>query len=112
MLIIYWSSAVCSSDLLVHRQRIIEVSAEHHAVDLLGIADVLCRIGIENHEVGELAGLERSDVLGIAERCRGHDRRGAQRVDIAPAAANERPDFPMRAEPRLDRKSTRLNSSH
>src|SRR3546814_14877247 len=32
--------------------------------------------------------------------CR-HDRRGAQRVDIAPATAHERPDFPMRAEPRL-----------
>src|SRR3546814_20458645 len=44
---------------LVHRQRIIEVSAEHHAVDFLGMADVLRRIGVENHEVGELAG--RSD---------------------------------------------------
>src|SRR3546814_14219769 len=52
---------------LVHRQRIIEVSAEHYAVDFLGIADVLRRIGVEDHEVGELARLERPDILRIAQ---------------------------------------------
>ena len=43
---------------LVHRDGIVEPAAEHDAVDLVAVADVLRRIGVEDDEVGELARLE------------------------------------------------------
>ena len=42
----------------VHRQRVLHPPVEHHAVDLVAIADVSGRIGVEDQQVGQLAGLQ------------------------------------------------------
>src|SRR5271168_4171483 len=71
---------------LVQGHGVVEPAAQHHVLDLLGVADVLARVGVQHQQVGQLADLERAHVLGVAERVRRHDGAGAERIDRAPAA--------------------------
>src|SRR5205823_5104131 len=47
----------------VQRCAFIQPPVLHHVMDLLGVVDVLERIRVEHDQVGQLAGLERAQVL-------------------------------------------------
>jgi hypothetical protein len=59
---------------------LVQPSVLHDITYGVRIADVLERVGVEHHEIGELAGRERSEVLARPDRFRAEYRRGAQRV--------------------------------
>jgi len=47
---------------------VIEAPVQHHAVDLVGIPDVIERVGVEDDEVGEFSFLKRADILDVTKR--------------------------------------------
>jgi hypothetical protein len=48
---------------LVHGRGVVEAAVDHGPCDLLGLAEVLERVALDDDDVGELAGLEPADVL-------------------------------------------------
>ena len=66
--------------------------------DIVRVLNVLKRIGVEDHDIRQLARLDRTEIAVEPEMLRRHDRRGAQRVERRPAAADEGPHLPVRRE--------------
>src|SRR5215469_3876938 len=48
---------------LIERVAVVQAAILHDRGNLRGVVDVLERIGVEHHEIGELAGLERAEIL-------------------------------------------------
>ena len=71
---------------------------DHRVTDAGRVVDVVERVLVEDHQVGELARLDRAEVVIEAVRARRVDRRGAQRLQVAHSAEREAPDLPVRAQ--------------
>ena len=63
------------------RLRIEHEPSLNHPPDRLRVADVLQRIVIEQHDVGELADLDRTEVVSGADRLRRRLRGDAQHLE-------------------------------
>lgn len=60
-----------AGDDLVHRRRLVEPTVEHDVLDLVGMADILQRIVPQDDEVGQLARLDRAEIVVEAEMTAG-----------------------------------------
>ena len=54
--------AAVAGDDFMERERIVKATVEHHLVDVIRVADVVQRIAVENHQIGQLARLQRAEV--------------------------------------------------
>src|SRR5206468_24059 len=59
-----------------------QLPVDHRVADACRIMDVVERVLVHDHEVGELAGLDRAQVMIEAVRARRVDGRGAQRLEV------------------------------
>jgi hypothetical protein len=66
---------------LVQRRCLVQTAVQHYPVHLVRVPDVDERVRIEHHEVGELAGLERTEVTVETELLRRGNRRRLQRLN-------------------------------
>src|SRR3546814_8618863 len=102
-----WSSDVCSSDLKFPGRHIAGLFEQRHVATGIVVA-LDARIAVPVPDAAEVAGMidvaKRADA-GIAQMNAGHDagEAGAEDRDV---------EVLMDRRARLDRKSTRLNSSH
>src|SRR5687768_9911945 len=53
--------------------RLVQAAVLHHVLDLDRVADVVERIGVEYDQIGQLAGLEATQILRVAEGARAVD---------------------------------------
>src|SRR5690625_1108316 len=83
---------------LVHRPPIEEPAVDHDVPHALRVADVLERVRVEDDEVGELAGLDRAEVLVEAEVLGAVQRGGADDLERGETALCKRPHLPVRGE--------------
>ena len=85
---------------LVHRRGIIQPAIEHGVAHLFAVAQIFQRIAIDQHQVSQLAGLDRPD-LGIHAEIAGTvDGGTAQRLERAEPALLHHPELPVRAKTR------------
>ena len=84
-------------DLVQARQRV-EAAVLHHVDDAVGLADVDGRVAVDDDQVGQLADLQRADVLVHAEVVRAVDRGVADRLQRRHAALDLHPHVPVRAQ--------------
>ena len=83
---------------LVHGRRIVEPAVQHDASDRIAVADVVERIAVQDHEIGQLAGFERAEILVEAEIARAAQRSSLQGLERRHPALREHPQLPVRAE--------------
>src|SRR5687768_4468820 len=55
------AEAILTRPELIERRGVVEISSFHHEADREEIAQVLRRIGIEDHQVGDLSRPDRAD---------------------------------------------------
>jgi len=75
-----------------------DLPAEDHRLDRAGIADVLQRIGVQQHQIRHLAALDRSAGPQLAAIPRCVPRRGLQRLQRREARIDERDKLVVQAE--------------
>src|SRR2546430_15183813 len=83
----------------VQRCAFIQPPVLHHVMDLLGVVDVLERIRVEHDQVGQLAGLERAQVLVHSDAVRAVHRTDAERFAWRHPAARQGPELPVTPQP-------------
>src|SRR2546425_1421580 len=77
---------------------LVEPAVLHHVADRVGIVDVLERVGVEHDEIGELARLERTQVVLHAEGVRAVAGADLQYLVRRHPARRHRPELPMAAQ--------------
>ena len=83
---------------LVHRGGVVEAAVDHGVEHLLALADVRQRISVHDDQVGELSGLQRTDVGIEAQVLRAVPRSRFERLERRHPALHEHPELPVRAE--------------
>src|SRR3989442_7858755 len=84
---------------LVHGRGVVEDAFLHRVGDLLRLAYVRERVAVDDHEVGQLAGLQRAEVLAEAEGLGAAPGGRPQRLHRRHGAADgEGPHLPVGAE--------------
>src|SRR5437867_2797027 len=83
---------------LVQRRRVVEPSVDHGPDDLLGLADVLEGIAVDDDEVGELAGRKGPDVPVHAEALGAVGGGTAESLVGSHPPLDEHPDLPVKTE--------------
>src|SRR6266540_5992878 len=96
---------------LVHGGGVEEAAVDDGVEDPLAPADVSQGISVDHDEIGELAGLERSQIGVETQITRAVPGPALQCLVRCHASLDHHPELPVSAET-PDRKSTRLNSSH
>ena len=84
---------------LIERIALEQLAVFHHVADRARVVDVLERVGRQHDEIGELAGFEAAQVLGVADRLGAVQRGRAEDFQRLPATAGECPHFPVVADP-------------
>src|SRR6266545_3258515 len=89
----------CARPHLVQRLALVQPPVLHHVMDFLRVVDVVERIRVQHHEIGELAGLERAQVLVHPDAVGAVHRADAQRFAWRHSSARHGPELPMTTQP-------------
>src|SRR5438309_11361895 len=76
-----------------------QLAVDHRVADAGRIMDVVERVLVENHEVGELARFDGAEIMIESMRSGRIDRRGLERFHVAHATQCETPHLPVCAKP-------------
>src|SRR5688572_21251401 len=83
---------------LRHRLVVEHRATLHDVADVVGVVNILERVGVEHHEVRELAGLQAAEVALETELLRRPNRRVAQRLPRRRTAHHPSPELPVGAD--------------
>src|SRR5580704_8762454 len=76
-----------------------EIAAvDDYGGDFLSVADIVKRVGVEQHEIGELARLDGAQTIGDSKKCGGIESGSLQGLHGGEAGGNEMLQFFMQAE--------------